>query len=82
MIDQVVITVCGLPAIWLAYCNGRKPRFVGACLGLASQPAYFYMAWTNHLWGIFIVTVLYAGVWGSAVYVMWPRRSSDVPATS
>ena len=63
MLEQVIIAVTGIPAIWLAN-DYREWRRQYACLfGLAGQPFWILAAYEASQWGIFILTILYTVAW-------------------
>lgn len=58
--SQVGIALLGPTAVFLAQSGRRR---VASCVGLASQPFWFWSAYHAHQWGVFFVAIIYAGVW-------------------
>ncbi len=58
-IAQVGIATLGIAAIILV---ARKNKW-GFALGLASQPFWFITAYLNKQWGVFFISIVYAGSW-------------------
>ena len=60
MISQIVITLLGPTAVFLAQSGRRR---LASCVGLASQPFWFWSAYHAQQWGIFFVAIIYTGCW-------------------
>ena len=72
MIDaicQVMIILTGVTAIFLV---ARKNKW-GFVLGLAGTPFWFYTAYLNGQWGIFILNFAYMLNWIYGIYVWFWR---------
>lgn len=63
MISQIGIVFFGVLAAWLTQqANDRRKKY--ACIfGLISQPFWFYSAIETNQWGIFLLSIIYTGVW-------------------
>lgn len=73
MIEQVIIAVTGLIAIWLTQDEGQNRKY--ACLfGLAGQPFWVYAAWVAQQWGILILTIFYTLAWLKGIKTYWWKR--------
>lgn len=61
-IAQVFIFIFGVSAIYLV---GRTDelRKWGFVAGIISQPFWYYTAFTNEQWGIFIMSIFYSYSW-------------------
>jgi len=62
MLDSIAqwgIIILGLSAIILV---ARKNKW-GFVLGLLSQPFWFVTSYLNKQWGVFVLSIVYAGVW-------------------
>lgn len=78
--DQAMIAVTGLVAIWLTQqCNEKWKKY--ACLfGLLGQPFWFYSAYQAEQWGIFVLSIGYTwcwliGLWNSWLFDMIYKRA-------
>lgn len=74
MLDAIAqggITVFGLLAITLV---ARKNKW-GFVFGCLAQPFWFFTAYVNEQWGIFFISVAYAGIWMYGVW-KWFFRSA------
>lgn len=56
---QVVIGIFGTLALFLTI-KGYK---TGSWIGLATQPFWIFMAIDKQLWGVLMVSLIYAAVW-------------------
>lgn len=73
MIEQIIIAVFGVGATWLSQ-DPRRQRQRWACvLGLAAQPAWFWMAWKAEQWGVIVLVFLYGWCWLRGLYHHWLR---------
>lgn len=71
MIEQTVIALFSVAAIWLSQ-DARWTRRRWACvLGLIAQPAWFYATWKAEQWGIFALCFVYAGCWARGFMTYW-----------
>lgn len=71
MIAQIGIALFGVIAIWLSQSASSEHRRYACLFGLASQPFWFWSAYTAELWGIFALCFLYAGSWVRGFYYHW-----------
>ena len=63
-VAQVGITIFGISAIILV---AKKNKW-GFVMGLLSQPFWFITSFVNQQWGIFFVSIIYAGTWIYGIY--------------
>lgn len=70
-LDQIMIGVLGVTAIWLSQHEKEDLRKYACLLGLGAQPFWFYSAWTAGQWGIFILCFFYAYAWFKGFRVHW-----------
>ena len=64
LISQIGIAVFGIIAIILV---AQKNKW-GFVFGLISQPFWLISSYINKQWGIFIISIVYAGTWAYGVY--------------
>jgi hypothetical protein len=75
VIPQLLIGLLGVTAIWLSQDKRDHVRRFGCLFGLASQPFWFYSAWTAEQWGIFALCFFYTWAWLKGVRTFWWRKS-------
>lgn len=63
-ISQFAIFTLGAGSIILV---AKKNKW-GFVLGLFAQPFWFITAFTNQQWGVFLVSIVYAGSWSFGIY--------------
>lgn len=63
MISQTGIVIFGLLAAWLTQQGNEQLKKYACIFGLISQPFWFYAALESEQWGIFILSLIYTGVW-------------------
>lgn len=75
MISQILIGILGVTAILLV---GRKDKWQrwGYIVGLIGQPFWFYSAYANEQWGIFVLSLFYTYSWGQGVYNYWIKNKN------
>ena len=71
MIDQIAIALTGVVAIFLTQSSNPEHRRYACLFGMASQPFWFYAAYTAGQWGILILNCFYALAWGKGVWLHW-----------
>lgn len=69
--DQVLIAVFGVVAVFLTQARSSKAQRWACILGMASQPAWFYAAITAEQWGIVVLNCLYTLAWGKGIWTHW-----------
>ena len=57
---QIGIALLGPTAVFLSLAGKRR---IASCVGLASQPFWFWSAFHAQQWGVFMVAFIYTGVW-------------------
>jgi len=74
--DQIAIALLGSLAAWLSQARGKSWRKWAPVFGMLGQPFWFYASWQTEQWGIFAVSIIYAGAWARGLWVYWisPRR--------
>lgn len=81
LIAQIGIAVFGITAIILV---SRKNKW-GFVFGLLSQPFWFATAILNEQWGVFLLSIIYAGSWIYGIYEWFfkpPAKEADQPDKS
>lgn len=63
MIDQIIITFTGIPAIYLSQHQKFKFRKYASVFGLIGQPFWIYSSYNSEQWGIFILSFVFTAVW-------------------
>jgi nicotinamide riboside transporter PnuC len=63
-ISQIFIAIFGVAAVILV---AKKNKW-GFVLGLLSQPFWFITSFINKQWGIFFLSIVYAGSWILGIY--------------
>jgi hypothetical protein len=61
--SQVMILACGLCTVYLTTSLDASHRRWASPIGLASQPFWFYSAYTTEAWGILFLSALYGVRW-------------------
>jgi nicotinamide riboside transporter PnuC len=64
LVSQIGIFLLGVTAIILV---ARKNKW-GFVFGLLAQPFFFITSYLNKQWGIFLVSLIYAGIWAYGIY--------------
>jgi TRAP-type C4-dicarboxylate transport system permease small subunit len=74
-VNQLLIAVFGLTAIWLAMGNWAPGRKWAPVVGLCGQPFWFYFALQTGGWGILVLTGAYTAVYVRGVWVQWGPKA-------
>lgn len=74
MIEQIVIALTGVPAVWLSQDKKPKLRRWAPILGLIGQPFWIYSSWKAQQWGIFVLCFLYTWGWARGLKTHWGRK--------
>lgn len=61
--SQVLIAIFGVGALFMQYSASVTLRRYAPLVGLAGQPAWIYVAYTEAKWGMLVVTLLYTVGW-------------------
>lgn len=69
--EQILIAFTGVVAIWLSQDKRENWRRYACLFGLAGQPFWFYSAYSNEQWGIFILCIFYTWAWFKGVRTNW-----------
>ena len=71
MIEQLVIAVFGVTAVFLSQDGRASRRLWAPVFGLLSQPFWFYATWRAEQWGVFVLSLLYAAAWARGFWIQW-----------
>jgi nicotinamide riboside transporter PnuC len=77
VIDQAIIGVCGVTAIFLSQDPAPSRRRWACVFGLCAQPAWFYTTWQAEQYGIFCLSLFYAYAWARGVRTYWLRPQGE-----
>lgn len=69
--EQMLIAVTGVTAIWLSQDKRDKYRKYACLFGISAQPFWFYSAYQAEQWGIFILCFFYSYAWMKGVNINW-----------
>ena len=69
-ISQVAIAILGIGAIFLI---ARKNKW-GFVIGLLSQPFWLITSYLNKQWGVFLLSVIYIGMWTYGIYEWFYKK--------
>jgi hypothetical protein len=61
--EQIAIAFTGVIAIFLSQQSNDKLKKFACLFGLVGQPFWFYAAYTNEQWGIFVLCFFYTYSW-------------------
>lgn len=63
IVSQALIALFGVGALFMQYSESSALRRYAPLVGLAGQPAWIYVAYTEAKWGMLVVTMLYTVGW-------------------
>ena len=69
--DQILIAITGVIAIWLTQQGNDNIKKYACLFGITGQPFWFYSAYTNEQWGIFILCIFYTYSWLLGINNHW-----------
>lgn len=69
--EQLMIAFTGVIAIFLTQQSNDRIKKYACLFGLAGQPFWFYSAYTNEQWGIFVLCVFYTYSWALGFKNNW-----------
>ena len=72
--DQTVIAVTSVIAIWLTQQHREDWKKYACLLGLLGQPFWFYATYKAEQWGIFILCFFYTYTWWVGFRVHWYKK--------
>jgi hypothetical protein len=71
VIAQIGIAVFGLVAIALTQAPDVDLHRYASIAGLMAQPFWFYVTWRARQWGMFALSLAYAGIWVLGFWAYW-----------
>lgn len=74
MIEQALISICGIASIWLSNAPQFGHRKWAPLIGLCAQPFWMYAAYKAQQWGILAMTFIYAAGWIRGIHTYWFAR--------
>lgn len=74
--EQIAIAFTGVIAIWLTQQKNEKWKKFACLFGIIGQPFWFYSAYTNEQWGIFILCIFYTYSWLLGIKNNWFTKKS------
>ena len=69
--EQILIAFTGVIAILLTQQKNDGYKKFACIFGLAGQPFWFYSAYTNEQWGIFVLCIFYTYAWAVGFKNNW-----------
>lgn len=81
MLEQAVIFITGIAAVWLSQDENSARRKYACLFALAGQPFWFYASYQASQWGVMVLSVFYTIAWAKGFYLYWIKRSKDIEAT-
>lgn len=74
MLEQTMIGIFGLTAVFLSQDKRDSWRRWACIAGLCAQPFWFYATWRAQQWGIFGLSFLYTYSWLRGFRHYWLER--------
>lgn len=71
MIEQTMIAIFGVTAVWLTQQGRQEWKRYACVLGLIGQPFWFYATFKAEQWGIFALSFCYTYSWGLGFWNNW-----------
>lgn len=71
MIEQIVISICGIASIWMSQSPFFDTRRWAPIIGLVAQPFWLYACWKAEQWGIFGLAFIYTAGWVRGIRTYW-----------
>lgn len=72
--EQFVIAFTGVIAIWITQQGNESLKKYACLFGIAGQPFWFYSAYINEQWGIFVLCIFYTYSWVYGFYNFWVKK--------
>ena len=71
MIDQMLIALTGVTAVFLTQSEHEERRKLACLFGIVGQPFWFYATYQAEQWGIFALCFFYTWAWAKGVHMHW-----------
>lgn len=71
MIDQAIIAITGVVAIFLTQSSERRWQKYACIVGLVGQPFWIIATLDSNQWGMFVLSVFYTLAWIQGVRNFW-----------
>ncbi|MCK5016529.1 MAG: hypothetical protein KAS32_05585 [Candidatus Peribacteraceae bacterium] len=78
MFEQIVIAITGVVALWLANDHRDGKRKYACLFGLAGQPFWFYSAFIDEQWGVFVLAFFCTGAWFKGFRYHWLQKEASI----
>lgn len=76
MINQILLALTGVTAIWLTQQSREEWKRYACLFGMAGQPFWFYHAYQTEAIGVAILCCFYTYSWGVGIYNNWLKGKS------
>lgn len=73
--EQLIIAITGVSAIWLANDERVGWRRYACVFGLIGQPFWLFAFYSNGQWGMFVLSVVYTAAWMKGFNHHWLKRA-------
>ena len=71
MLEQIIIAISGVSAIWLSQDADQNHRKYAPIIGLIGQPFWFYSSYMSEQWGIFVLSFFFTAAWYRGYRTYW-----------
>lgn len=71
MIEQFIIVITQLIAVWLIHSQSEKHQKYASIFGLLGQPFWFYSSYVSQQWGTFILCFFFTAMWYKNLDKYW-----------
>lgn len=75
MLDESIIVLTGVTAMWMTQSPNVVMRKWAAVIGLCGQPAWMWMTWHAEQYGVFGLSFVYTASWLRGIKTYWLTRS-------
>ncbi len=77
MLEQAILGILGVTAIFLSQDKREKRRALAPIFGLAAQPFWFYTMYMAEQWAVFVLSFFYTYAWWLGFKLHWLRSKSN-----
>lgn len=71
MIEQSIIAITGVVAIFLTQSRDKKWQKYACLVGLVGQPFWMMATYQSEQWGMFVLTIFYTLAWLQGIRNFW-----------